>query len=288
MKRLLLGLLTCLFTCTAYAGAPILVPAWQSEAIFEGPESVVFDQNNKLFYVSNMNGQPLEADGNGYISTLSADGTLIKQKWLSGLNAPKGLALVGSMLYVADINELVVIDTKTATITARYQDKTAELLNDVAADSAGNIYVSDMFTDKIHRLSGDTFSVWVSSAKLEKPNGLFVEGDTLIVGSWGVMTDGFATETPGHLKTIDLKTKKISSLGNQTPAGNLDGVEPDGKGNYFVTDWLNGKLLHITPEGDSTTLLVLGQGSADHTVVDNLVIIPMMLDGNITSFKVKQ
>jgi len=288
MKRLLLGILTSLFTINAVADAPILTPAWQTEAVFEGPESVIFDDKNKLFYVSNVNGHPLEADGNGYISTLAADGTLIKQKWLTGLNAPKGLTLVGSTLYVADINELVVIDTNTATITARYQDKDAKFLNDVAADTAGTIYISDMFTDKIHQLNGDTFSVWLSSDQLEKPNGLLVEGDNLIVGSWGVMTDGFATETPGHLKTIDLKTKKISSLGNKTPAGNLDGVESDGKGKYFVTDWLNGKLLYITPEGDSTTLLVLGQGSADHTVVDDLVIIPLMLDGKITSFKVKQ
>lgn len=287
MKQLLFGLLTGLFTLTALADTPILIPAWQTDAVLEGPESVVFDKNKDLFYVSNVNGHPLEADRNGYISTLSAEGKVVEQKWLTGLNAPKGLALVGNLLYVADINELIVIDTDTATITARYLDKEAKFLNDVAADTSGNIYVSDMFTDKIHQLKGDQFSVWLNSAELEKPNGLLVEGDNLIVGSWGVMTDGFATEVPGHLKTIDLNTKHIASLGNKSPAGNLDGVEPADNGNYFVTDWLNGKLLYITPAGDSSTLLVLGQGSADHTVVDNLVVIPMMLDGKVVSFKVK-
>lgn len=287
MKQLLFGLLTGLFTLTAIADTPILIPAWQTDAVLEGPESVVFDKNKGLFYVSNVNGHPLEADGNGYISTLSAEGKVVEQKWLTGLNAPKGLALVGNLLYVADINELIVIDTDTATITARFLDKGAKFLNDVAADTSGNIYVSDMFTDKIHQLKGDQFSVWLNSAELEKPNGLLVEGNNLIVGSWGVMTDGFSTEVPGHLKAIDLNTKHIASLGNKSPAGNLDGVEPADNGNYFVTDWLNGKLLYITPAGDSSTLLVLGQGSADHTVVDNLVVIPMMLDGKVASFKVK-
>lgn len=288
MKQFLTALFSALISINAFAFTPNLVPAWQSEVVFEGPESIVFDKKQKLFYVSNVNGHPLEADGNGYISTLSADGKLIEQKWLTGLNAPKGLALVDNLLYVADINELIVIDTKTASIKARYADKNAKFLNDVVADNAGTVYVSDMFTDKIHQLKAGKFTVWLHSPELEKPNGLFINDNQLIVGSWGVMTDGFATETPGHLKTVDLTSKKIQSLGDKTPAGNLDGVEPDGQGNYFVTDWLNGKLLFIEPSGITKTLLVLGQGSADHTIVNDLIVIPMMLDGKVISFKVQK
>jgi len=288
MKQILFALLVSLSAVNAFADTPILVPSWKTQAVLDGPESIVFDKHNNVFYVSNVNGHPLEVDGNGYISILSAEGNIIEQKWLTGLNAPKGLALDGSLLYVSDINELIVIDTVTATIKARYKDDNAKFLNDVALDMNGNVYVSDMFTDKIHQLKDNEFTVWLESATLEKPNGLLVEGNQIIVGSWGVMTDGFATDVAGHLKSIDLKTKKISSLGNQSPAGNLDGVEADGKGNYYVTDWLNGKLLHIEPSGKSTTLLVLGQGSADHTVVDDLIVIPMMLDNTIMTFKVKQ
>jgi hypothetical protein len=36
------------------------------------------------------------------------------------------------------------------------------------------------------------------------------------------------------MKAIDLATKKVSALGDPTPVGNFDGVEPDGKGGYFV------------------------------------------------------
>jgi sugar lactone lactonase YvrE len=288
MKQFLFALLVSLSAVNAFADTPILVPSWKTQAVLDGPESVVFDKNNNLFYVSSVNGHPLKVDGNGYISLLSANGNIIEQKWLTGLNAPKGLALDGTLLYVSDINELIVIDTVTATIKARYKDDNAKFLNDVALDKNGNVYVSDMFTDKIHQLKDNVFTVWLESAALEKPNGLLVEGNQLIVGSWGVMTDGFATDVAGHLKSIDLKTKNISSLGNQSPAGNLDGVEADGYGNYYVTDWLNGKLLHIEPSGKSTILLVLGQGSADHTVVDDLIVIPMMLDNTIMTFKVKQ
>lgn len=272
------------------AASPVLVPVWQSESGFEAPESVVYDAQQQLLFVSNVNGNPNDADGNGYISTLSLDGKIINQHWLDGLNAPKGLALIGNLLYVADINELVVINTKQQKVIQRYKAPKAIFMNDVVADAGGNIYVSDMMTNTIHRLSGDKFEIWLHDEQLEQPNGLLVEGDNLIVASWGNMTDGFATDIAGHLKTINLNSKKIQSLGDKSPAGNLDGLEADGNGNYFVTDWMQGKLLHISPEGTSTTLISLAQGSADHTVLldKNLILIPMMLTGNVLAFEIKK
>jgi sugar lactone lactonase YvrE len=80
------------------------------------------------------------------------------------------------------------------------------------------------------------------------------------MGAWGVMTEGFSTRVPGHLKTISLRDKKIKSLGSGAPAGNLDGVEADGHDAYFVTDWMAGKLYRIHPGGEADLLLPLGQG----------------------------
>jgi len=292
MKQLftLLSLFSLLLPAFTHAAGPILIPAWQSEIVFDAPESVVFDPQHQLLFISNVNGNPNDADGNGYISQLSLDGKVIKQHWLEGLNAPKGMALLDNLLYVADINELIVIDIKQGSVKHKYLAPKAIFLNDVAIDKQGNVYVSDMMTNTIHRLSGDKFEIWLHDEKLEAPNGLLVEGNNLIVGSWGNMTDGFATQTAGHLKTINLNNKQIQSLGDKTPAGNLDGVESDGNGNYFVTDWMQGKLLHITPAGLSSTLISLQQGSADHTVLleKNIVIIPMMLTGNVLAFEIKK
>jgi len=285
----LFTLFLTLLSTIVLAADPILVPAWQTTP-FEQPESVVYDNQNDVLYVSNVNGDGMTVDGNGYISTLSLSGDVIEQHWVTGLDAPKGMTIVGNNLYVADIKKLVVIDIPTKTIKQRYFAIDAKFLNDVAADKEGNVYVSGFLTNSIYRLSGSSFNIWLKNEQLEVPNGLLVEGDQLLVGSWGVMTDGFATEVSGHLKTVDIASKKITSLGDQTPAGNLDGVEPDGEGNYYVTDWLNGKLLHIRPTGMSTTLLKLDQGSADQTVLleQGLVIIPMMLSGNVSAFQIKQ
>jgi len=292
MKQIKTGLLSLfiLLLPSIVAASPILVPAWQTDAIFEQPESIAFDAKNKQLYVSNINGSPTDADANGYISQLSLDGSIKDLHWLEGLNAPKGLTIVGNTLYIADINELVVVDIKNKTITQRYSAPNAKFLNDVAADKNGNIYVSAFLTNTIYRLADNKFEVWLQTDELEVPNGLLVENNQLIVGSWGVMTDGFATDIAGHLKTINLDSKQIQSLGDKTPAGNLDGVESDGNGNYFVTDWMAGKLLHIMPSGITKTLISLDQGSADHIVLheQGLVIIPMMLSGNVLAYQIKK
>jgi sugar lactone lactonase YvrE len=284
-----LSLLFILLPILASAASPILIPAWQTQAVFQQPESVVYDSQRDLLFVSNVNGAPNEADGNGYISQLSVDGKLIEQHWLTGLNAPKGLAIVGDTLYVADINQLVIIDIKQKKISKRYLVSDAKFLNDVVADSTGNVYVSDMLTNTIHRLTQGKLEVWLHDDALEYPNGLLIEADKMIVASWGVMTDGFVTDIAGHLKTIDIASKKIQSLGDKTPVGNLDGLESDGEGNYFVTDWMIGKLLHIVPSGISKTLISLEPGSADLTVLtqQKLVIIPIMLSNNIVAYRIK-
>ena len=102
------------------------------------------------------------------------------------------------------------------------------------------------------------------------------------------MTDGFATEIPGHLKSISLKDKSITSLGG-TPIGNLDGVESDGKNGYYVTDWMVGKLYQINKAGDATLLLELEQGMADHEVLieQKLILLPMMKNDKILAYKIK-
>jgi sugar lactone lactonase YvrE len=284
-----LSLLFILLPVLASADTPILVPAWQTQTVFQQPESVVYDSQRDLLFVSNINGAPNETDGNGYISQLSVDGKLLEQHWLTGLDAPKGLAIVHDTLYVADINQLVVIDIKQKKITKRYPVSDAKFLNDVVADVAGNVYVSDMLTNTIHRLTKGIFEVWLHDDALEYPNGLLLEGDNLIVASWGNMTDGFVTDIPGHLKTIDIASKKIQSLGNKTPVGNLDGLVSDGEGNYFVTDWMIGKLLHISSDGTSSTLISLEPGSADLTVLpqQKLIIIPIMLSNDIVAYRIK-
>jgi sugar lactone lactonase YvrE len=288
-KNLLILLVFSLsYSNIAFADGHELELVWEISGL-ANPESVVYDPRLNLLYVSNVNGGSNDKDGNGYISLVSLDGRIINQKWVTGLNGPKGLALSGTTLYAADIDELVAIDVEHGRITDKYKVDDAKFLNDVTAADNGDIYVSDMLMNRIHVLAGKDFSIWIESDELEAPNGLHFTEDDIILGSWGVMTDGFATAVPGHLKRISLKTKNISSIGDGSSVGNLDGVEGNDDIGFYVTDWMNGKLFHISSTGEVKELLSLKQGSADHELIINkgLMFIPMMNDNIMYAYKVK-
>jgi hypothetical protein len=60
---------------------------------FATPESIHHDAVQDLYFVSNINGGPADADGNGFISRVSPEG-FVELKWIDGatpgvtLNAP--------------------------------------------------------------------------------------------------------------------------------------------------------------------------------------------------------
>ena len=261
---------------------------WQAEGL-DGPESAVLDSGEGVLYVSNVNGEPTAANGNGYISELSLNGEIQDKEWVTGLNAPKGLALHDGKLYVSDIDELAVIDTASGEITARHKAPGATFLNDVTAHEDGRVFVSDMMQNQIWKLEGDQLELWLQDEALDNPNGLLAEPDRLVVAAWGKPNEDFSTDVPGHLKAVDYENKEITSIGPGDPIGNLDGVEPDGKGGYLVTDWFSGGLYDISEDGKAEMVMDLNQGSADHEFVEgeNLVVIPMMMDGTVDAYKLQ-
>ncbi len=140
-----------LLTAGAFAAEPEQV--WQAEGL-DGPESAVLDSGQGVLYVSNVNGEANAADGNGYISKLSFEGEILDKEWVTGLNAPKGLALHDDQLYVSDIDELVVIDTASGEVTAQHKAPGATFLNDVTAHEDGRVIVSEMMQNQIWKLEG--------------------------------------------------------------------------------------------------------------------------------------
>jgi len=285
---LLIFLLSALFRGAAYAQDLKPELLWETDGL-NNPESVVFDITTGSIYVSNVNGEAGDRDGNGYIARLGTDGTILEKEWVKGLNAPKGLAVANGKLYTADIDTLVEIDIATATISNRYQVTDAKFLNDVAAAPNGDIYVSDMTMNRIHLLRDGKFTIWLETPDLLNPNGLLVQGNNLIVGAWGVMTDGFNTKVPGHLLKISLRDKGIKNIGDGQAVGNLDGVEAFGDNAYLVTDWMAGNLLHIDKAGKVTNVLVLKPGSADlfYAPEQDVALIPMMQDNKLVAYTIK-
>ncbi len=240
------------------AGLAALMPAavsgagtelWSLDG-FRNPESVAWDAEREVLYVSNVAGEPLERNGEGFLSIVSIEGEMLQEKWVTGLNAPKGIALDGSTLYVTDIDQLIAIDIGSGSVSGTWQGEGAIFLNDTAVAEDGRVFVSDMLRQAIYVLDGDSFTMWMEGEDLQHPNGLKVEGTHLIVAPWGQdLQEDFTTRVGGHLMRVDMESREIAPLGTGEPVGNLDGLEPDGDGNWIVTDWIAGRLLTISSDG---------------------------------------
>lgn len=245
-----------------------------TDALLEFPESVVWDKANDAWYVSNFGGTtfaddsgvaPSKADETGFITKLASNGKIDTLKWIMGLHAPKGLGIYDGKLYAADVGQIVIMDIASAKIKSRIAMPHSQFLNGLAVDpSNGDVYVSDMMTNQILRYSqGGEIEVFIESAELENPNGLYVDGNTLIVGAWGVITDPatFGTDVKGRIKLIDLDTKTITNVGDE-PIANIDGIVKYGD-DYIITDWVAGKLIKVSADGSASVLKSGYNNSAD-------------------------
>ena len=269
----------------AAAQAPKVV--WELSKGIKSPESAYFDKETGNIFLSQVGeGGGLGKDGDGVISILKPDGTVVNPRWFSGLNAPKGLRSSGGVLWVADIDRLVGITIENATTHAIHEVAGAKFLNDVAITKRGSVLVSDMLASTIYALQGDKVSKVASGVELDSPNGLLVDGGTLYIAGWGRdIQASFETLTLGRLLALDLRTRKVQPVTKVT-VGNLDGLELDGKGGFLVTDWIEGAVLHISAKGAVTSVLDLPKGSADIAYLSRkkLLIVPQMLENKVTAY----
>lgn len=271
-----------LFSGFAQNGQFTLVPVWQSEPVFKIPESIIYDLKTKLLFVSNIDGKPTDKDGRGFISKVALDGKIVNLEWITGLNAPKGSAIFRGQLFVSDIDHLVEISIGSSKIIKRHPASDAVFLNDVAADEAGNIYVSDMAEENsaIYRLSKNKLEKWLVDKEISSPNGLYYEKGFLYFGNSG----------DGKIKKVELASKKISTVANI--GSGIDGLVADGQGNFLISDW-SGKTSIVERDGIADLLLDTAPqkiNSADLEFVkeQQLLIIPTFFDNRLIAYRLEK
>jgi len=257
-------------------------PQWASGKIFKIPESVLYDEENDCLYVSNINGNPGEKDGNGFISKLKTDGTIIELHLIDGLDAPKGSAVWNGKLYVSDIDKLVKIDISQRKMIQRIPIKGAVFLNDVAADNFGNIYISDSSGKHgaVYKYDGEEASLWLGSDKVKSPNGLFCTDDTLFIGNGGT----------GQILSASLRDKSIKI--SAEVGSNIDGLIGLSADEFLVSDW-TGTTSIVNSQNEKTVLLETTDkniNAADLSFVpsEQLVIIPTFNDDRVIAYKLNK
>lgn len=256
--------------------APIeLVEVWRLTG-FASPESVLPDPETGLLFVSNVNGEGDARDGNGFISRITRAGEIETLEWATGLDAPKGMALVGDNLYVTDIAQIVCIDRNTGEIVNRWPAPGAGFLNDAVAGPDGRIYASDSATARIYVLENNMIHVWAEDERLTAINGLWAEEDRMLVVTMA-----------GIFASLSLDDQNITVIG--TGLGDGDALAPDGQGAYLSSEW-PGRLYHLLPEGTFEVLVDTREQNIyinDFYRLDDRLIIPHWSPGEVSAWEIR-
>ena len=263
---------------TGEAAKPELVKKWSTDSVMSIPESVKYDAENDVLYVANIQGNPTEKDGQGFISRLTPEGEVLDLKWVSGVDAPKGMGIYEGKLYVTNIDEIVEIDIAKGEISNRYSLEGAQFANDIDVNEAGAVFASDMRGNKIYRLMDGLVEVWVESGKLKRPNGLFAKQDHLLIGINGaVLTADYAS---GELEEIISNT------------GGIDGLEEVGDGYYIKSDWA-GHVHLLHPDKEKILILDTADENINAADIDfipetNMLYVPTFSDNRVMAYELKR
>lgn len=265
-----------------WAAAPAVAQITVTE--LQTPYSFVSSAAGKEYFISSVNGEPEAADNNGFITKLDANGKIVNLKFIQGgrgdvtLHAPKGMALVDQILYVADLDSLRAFDVASGKPLAAIavpgaSAQTRPLLTDVVFDGKSLLYCSDQKANRIYRIELPSHKVTVLTAdpSLAGPAGLAVhpKSGRIIAVSWDkgkifeITTDGAVSE---------LFSNGFFS-GRFT---NLRGVDFDRWGNMYVSDFTTGKVWRMTWDKRFQVIAEYlpspGDISIDRT--NNLILVP--------------
>lgn len=171
IKRVPPFLIFTVFAIKLASAQTTLEKIGETPEVLKGPVSVCVDSKEKMLYISNVNGVNIWAkDNNGSIGRMLLNGGSLQGEWIRGLHSPKGMAIVKDMLYVADLNEVVVIDIGKQEIKKKIAVPLAEQLNDITVDGKGTLYISDTKGKRVYMLKGGDANPFLEG--LMGPKGL--------------------------------------------------------------------------------------------------------------------
>lgn len=251
---------------------------WQTDSVFQTPESVVYDPARQKLYVSNIAGSPIEKNGQGFISVVDLNGQIQQLKWIEGLNAPKGLYLLDDLLYIADLDQLVIVSILEGSILKKIDIPDAKFLNDITyLPDSEVILVTDTERHRIYWLdaNGQT-GIWVENEQLMGPNGIIYHDNSLLIASFSGQ----------RLFSMDPVQLDLTTIANEIGAG--DGILITSSGDTIVSDF-GGKIFQLN---DQQAQLIIDLSTINENAADiawaerpGLLLVPTFFGNTVRAFK---
>jgi hypothetical protein len=254
---------------------------------FLAPRSVLYDAAADQYLVSNVNGAPDDADDNGFISRVTPDGKVAVLKWIDGaepnleLHAPKGMAIVDEVLYVADLDRIRKFSTRNGAALGAVTVPGASSLHDLSAAPDGTIYFTDLGAriagerleatgqDAVYKLVREQARVVVRGKQLSQPSGLWADAN-------GVWVVSFASN-----ELFDVRSGSKTKV-QKLPAKQLEGIIKSNDGRLYVSSWEANQILTGAPGGAFQPIYDI-QSPADigYDPKRNWLLIPSTLDNTV-------
>lgn len=283
MQKFLIVILLVIPFLVTHSQEYYIVKLWETDKVFLTPESVLFDKERDVVYVSNFNKFPKANEtGNEFISKLSLSGEVLDLKWVGGLTAPTGMCIFKDKLYVAERGNLVEINATTGKIIERYPVPDTKFINDLAVDENGTVYISESGNSKIFKFNGSDFDVFLSENEVSKPNGITIAGDRLIIGNSGT----------GCILSVNLSNREIETLGCFESARFIDGLRLYSDNEYIISDW-KGQTSILTKSGDIIELLnttdeKIYSADLEYITDKNILLIPTFYNNSVVAYKINK
>ena len=275
-------------TLVLLAFLSVLLASTQSLHAFEisnlqFPQNIIAD-NGEVYYIANANGDPGIRENKGFISTADQEGKITALYFIQDghegvtLHSPKEMAIIGSTLYVADIDVVRGFHKTTGLplLTISFSQFHAESLTGLTADAQGLLYVSDAETNTIFRIDpthDHAITQLIQDAKLSHPHGLAIHprnGHLMGVG-WD---DGKVFEIDEKGILHELFVSSFFSGGFH----NLDGIDFDQYGIMYISDLTAGKVWRIRPnlKKEAIAEFLLSPSGIGVDRVNHLILVPYL------------
>ncbi len=198
------------------------------------------------------------------------------------MNAPKGAAIIGNNLFIADINQVHIFELPSGKQKTSITIQGSTFLNGITPGTDNDVYVTDSGyndgftasgTDAIYKVwANGKYEAIVKDKEMGHPNGILSDGNKLIVVTFGT----------GMVFSIDEAGKNKTALPTP-PQGGLDGLLKLEDGRFLISSW-GGSAIYVLNKDNTFSVLMDSLDAPADLGFDtkrNLVLVPLFKQNKV-------